>query len=34
MVANNINKLSCPYEQKVELFECVCEKIESRQFEQ
>ena len=34
MVANNINKLNCPYEQKVELFERVCEKIKSRQFEQ
>lgn len=34
MVANNINKLSCLYEQKVELFEHVCEEIASRQFKQ
>ena len=28
MVTTNINKLGCPYEHKVELFEAVCEKIE------
>lgn len=34
MVANNINKLNCPYEQKVDLFEKVCSKIEHRRYEQ
>ena len=34
MVANNINKLNCPYEQKVDLFEKVCSKIGNRQYEQ
>ena len=34
MVAKNINKLNCPYEQKVDLFEKVCSKIGNRQYEQ
>lgn len=30
MVTSNINKLGCSYEQKVELFEAVCDKIQEK----
>ena len=32
MVATNINKLNIPYEQKIKLFDAVCDKIENKSY--